>query len=487
MAKRTGRIELPLGGGFFMSRSRQFSAQQCTNWYPNYAEGDALSQVNLYPSPGIEEVFPDAGGGVGRGAWVMNGVPYFVSDTKLYRIDRAFDAGGAESLTRVEIGDIDGNVRVSMASIKNQLVIVVPGGKSYLYTEGGTLDEITDPDFNGPANDVVAVDSYFVFCKTGTNEIFHSQINQGGDYSALDRTAVNQASEVVGLQVYQNQLIALGRNVMVPYRNVGASEFAFDPQPGAVVDSGIAAVHAKSASRGSFVYIGGGENEELGVWVFNGGSPAKISDESIDYLLQNATAEEIQEAYAIRHSQGGADFVAFTVGKRTLVYDFVASGLSGQKVWHERSSRIPVGADKFSIQWRVSSVVQAYNRVFVNDILDGRIGRLDDDVYTEYGINIHRVITTVPFQQAGVRTRVSQIEAYFDAGNDSADRVALSWSDDGGYTWSNPLLRGLGALGEYGRRVTWYRLGSFPRLRVLKFEYTGANPCAFNKLMANAL
>ncbi|MBB04065.1 MAG: hypothetical protein CML03_00835 [Pseudooceanicola sp.] len=487
MAKRSGRVELPIGGGFFVSRSRQFSSRECVNWFPNWAESAALSDANLYPTPGISEVFPDEGTGVGRGAWVMNGVPYFVSDTKLYRIDRTIDAGGAETLSKTILGDIRGIKRVSMASIKNQLVIVVPGESSYLYTEGGTLDEITDPDFNGPANDVVAVDSYFVFCKTGTNELFHSQINQGADYSALDRTTVNQASEVIGLQVYRNQLIAVGRNVMVPYRNVGAAEFAFDPQPGAVVDSGLAAVHAKSASRGSFVYIGGGENEEVGVWVFGGGAPSKISDESIDYLLQNATAEEIEESYAIRHSQGGADFVVFTVGARTLVFDFAASNLSGQKIWHERSSRIPVGPDKQPIQWRVSAIVQAHNRVFVSDILDDRIGLLDDDVYTEYGINIHRVMTTQPFQQAGVRTRVCQIEAYMDAGNNSADKVAMSWSDDGGYTWVNPMLRGMGAIGEYGRRITWHRLGTFPRLRVLKFEYTGANPCAFNKLMANAL
>jgi hypothetical protein len=39
-------------------------------------------------------------------------------------------------------------------------------------------------------------------------------------------------------------------------------------------------------------------------------------------------------------------------------------------------------------------------------------------------------------------------------------KVHLSWSDDGGYTWSSDYEASIGSLGEYGTRAIWRRLGS---------------------------
>lgn len=45
--------------------------------------------------------------------------------------------------------------------------------------------------------------------------------------------------------------------------------------------------------------------------------------------------------------------------------------------------------------------------------------------------------------------------------------VYLSWSDDGGHTWSSPQPRAAGAPGEYKTRVVWRRLG---RARIRTYE-----------------
>lgn len=487
MASKVGRLALPFTNGFYRTRSRQFSVQDCINWYPIYAENQALSPSSLVPTPGAVEAFPSTGGGPGRGAWLMNGKPYFVAGNKLLRIDRTIDVNNNENLDLVEIGEILGTTSVRMASNKNQLVVVVPGEYAYIYTEGGSLELISDPDFDGPVDDVVSLDSVFVFCKTGTNKIFHSLLNQGESYGALDFTLVNQVSFVRGLIAYRNQLYAMGDNAIVSYVNVGGLEFLFQAIPNAVIDSGLAAVHAKANSRGAFVYLGGGMNEDLGLWIYAGGAPQKISSDAIDGVLKNATPEDISRAYLLQYSQNGAEFIVLTIGGQTFTYDFAASLIAGQKIWAERNSRIPVDTGHTSAQWRVRTLTQAYNRLFVTDIVDDRIGQLSDDTYTEYGYQIRRQVTTQPFLNMGARTRVISIEAYMDTGNDEDDEVALSWSDDGGYTWSQPLHRKLGAVGEYGRRIIWDRLGSAPNARVLRFTYNGSSPCAFNKLMANVI
>ena len=38
-------------------------------------------------------------------------------------------------------------------------------------------------------------------------------------------------------------------------------------------------------------------------------------------------------------------------------------------------------------------------------------------------------------------------------------QVMLRWSDDGGQTWTQPLLAAAGKVGEYSTRVIWRRLG----------------------------
>jgi hypothetical protein len=54
-------------------------------------------------------------------------------------------------------------------------------------------------------------------------------------------------------------------------------------------------------------------------------------------------------------------------------------------------------------------------------------------------------------------------------GQGSDPQARLSWSDDGGYTWSNEVSRPIGKIGERNARVRWLRLGR-GRDRVFKVE-----------------
>ena len=50
--------------------------------------------------------------------------------------------------------------------------------------------------------------------------------------------------------------------------------------------------------------------------------------------------------------------------------------------------------------------------------------------------------------------------------------VRLTWSDDGGRTFSDEIFRTLGKIGNYKRRCIWYRLGRAPRYRIFRFEFS---------------
>lgn len=479
MANKIGRRSLPFTNGFYNSRSKPLSSQQCIGWYPNDLETAALNQSSLYACPGLNEVL-DSLDGIGRGACLVSGVLYVVAGEKLYRIDRTATPSG-DSFSSVEIGTILGNKRCQMAATKDQLVIVVPDEYAYRYAVGGAITDLYGvSNFLDPVCDVVQINSRFMFAQTGTNIIFHSDLNQGLVYNALNQYTVVQYPKNVGLIVYRNTLYCFGETVTVPFSDQGQLEFAFRPIIGAVIDSGLAAVGAKTNFRDSFIFVGSGENAERSVWLFNG-VPNKISTEPLDFIIQNEDVQSVENSYLMRHSQNGAEFSCFKIGDYCFVFDLTASR------WHERRSRIPDGVNYIDAPWRVTAIQQAYNRVFVLDSDQGILGEISDQAFTEYEINIHRKIVTQPFTNEGAVMRVYAIEVYFDVGYEEGDVVAMRHSDDGGFTWSEPSTRGLGAVGEYGRRVIFDRMGSFSNTRMLEITYTGKNPASFNRLMVNAI
>lgn len=485
MTSKIGLIPVPFTTGFYQSRSPQLAHQRLINWYPNAPQSAALNPENLYHCSGIQQAaIAGEDNGINRGGKSLNGRPHFVNGNFLYRLDRVVNPDLSVSYESFNLGFIDGIGRVQMDTVGNQLCIVVPGDTAYIYTETspttGVLQEISDPDFLGPVDDVVALDSVFVFCQTGTNIVFHSDLNDGLSYLAFDAYPVPQLDVVIGLAVYRNQLYVFGDKITVPFTNIRGLEFLFAAIPNAIIDTGLRTKFSKTPFRQSLVWLGAGDNAEVSIWLYAGGALQKISTEAIDYIIQNMSDEEVERAFMLRHSQNGAEFVAINIGDYCLKYDFTTG------IWHEQRSRIPAGPDYIDAPWRVSSIVQAYNRVFVGDAYTSLIGETTDALGTEYGINMTCVWESSPLSNSGVKGKVWAIEVFTDVGVSGGDVMNLSWSDDGGYTYSNTLERSLGAIGQYGRRLVWDRLGSFSIARQLRLEYSGQYPRGINMIQANA-
>jgi hypothetical protein len=100
---------------------------------------------------------------------------------------------------------------------------------------------------------------------------------------------------------------------------------------------------------------------------------------------------------------------------------------------------------------------------------------LDDDITTETGDGLLAVtpITTSDdlLTESGEDILVSV--ATVQGVNPQA---MLRWSDDGGHTWSNEHWRSMGAIGQYGYRTIWRRLGMTEKLRDRVYEVSGTDP-----------
>jgi hypothetical protein len=364
--------QLPIANGFYVSDSLPIAAQECTNWYPNIVQGAGLAQETLFGTEGIVQLATSGVlDNVNRGSHEMAGKPYFVNGERLYRLD---ESNGVYTL--VFIGDIAGTTRVSMADNGTQLMVLVPNGNGYIYNHvTDTFAQITDSDFtaNGNPQFVVFIDGYFLIT-TDSKKFIVSSINDGLSYNALDfGTAESDPDDIVAPVVYKNQLFISGGQTFEAFQNIGGADFPFQ-RTGLFLQKGCYAPYSLVNAQDTFMWVGGGENEGPAIWALNGNSTVKVSTTAIDSLLSKLSDTQVASIYSWAYASKGAYFIGFALPSTTLVYDTTSQR------WHERKSFIAGSLGAL----RVASVVKAYNQILCGDIIDGRIGQFDQNVYTEY-------------------------------------------------------------------------------------------------------
>jgi len=398
-----------------------------------------------------------------RGALVMNGSLYFVNGDRLFR--RNTDT------SVVNLGEISLRGRVSMATNGRQLMIVVPGTKGYIFTESpDTLTEITTPGFtaNGNATGVVFIDSYFL-CTTDENKFILSDPNDGLVWSALDfGSAESSPDDIVYPLVWRNQLFIGGERTIEAFTNTGIGDNPFQ-RSGLFIQQGVLARFSMVVADSTYLWVGADNDAAPRVFAFQGNEGVPISTPAVDDLLQSLSDTELSEVYAWSYGQFGHYFVGFVLPQTCLVYD-TTTGL-----WAERCSRVNNGDGTFSsLPYRASTMSSIGGNVYATDILDGRVGRLDPDVYTEYGERVERVFATQPFQNNMQPFFVPKLELTAESGVGNAaepdPKIRLKISRDGGKTWGNERERAMGKVGEYTRRAIWRRNGRTTRFDVYRFS-----------------
>lgn len=450
-------MDIPVTQGFYEDDVKPIAAQQCINWIPVIPDTQGLAMSYLKGTPGLK-AFTTNGTKSNRGAHVMDGIPYFVNGNNLYRVN----ADGASD----DLGAIAGTGRVSFADNGKQLCVVVPNSTGYIYkSEDETLTEITDSNYValGPSLQVVYKDGYFTHL--AKDLYFISALNDGLTYGALDfGTAEVNPDSNTAIHVNRNAGYIAGSETIQQFQNVGGADFPFSITQGAVIQKGVKAKFSVVDFDNSFVFLGGGANEQPAIWLFTGSSVVKLSTKAIDSVIKKETEQQLKDVYATTHALDGGFFVCFHFSDTSFCYDADASAKTGRTIWHERQSRT---AAQTQTKWRVASIVQAYGKLLVGDILGPTIGEIDSNAFSEYGTLIDRDVATGPLHNNGKQFNVDELEVTVESGQGNADSpepmITMSYSTDGGNTFSNELARSMGKVGERNKRQIWRRLGRVDR------------------------
>lgn len=355
-----------------------------------------------------------------------------------------------------QIADLAGSDRVFWASNQNttpDVVIVCDAGAFELDVEADTISAYSDSDVgtgSSAPSGVTYHDGWFFFWYPNGN-IRASGLN-ATTINTLD--VANAASNVDGLVQcwpYNGQLYAAGQKTIEVWGYpVNAAGFPLT-RVGYHITPGLIAEHAVDGYQPEWgfppIYVG---SDNTVRWL-QGYQAKPISTPDLERLI--ASVEDKTTIKAIAYRVRGTAFWELSCEDWTWVFNASAPS------WYERQSN---GQDRSRFE---GGSVYAFNKWLVGDNQEGRLLEVTADVQDEDGESLTATIISPQLKAFPDRVRYSRadfdfvVPAVLDSDGAVSD-IDISWSDDGGATYSNPYTRSLGdSTSDTVRRVTVFNTG----------------------------
>lgn len=463
-----------------MARSVNAADSRMVNLFPEIVPNEGKSAAFLNRAPGLR-LLATLGTGPIRGMWSPdpNGsYAYVVSGDTFYRIDTSYN---------VQVfGNVSGTGPVSMSDNGTQIFIAAnPDG--YIFNMSTQVfGKITDPDFPGAVT-VGYLDGYFVFNEPNSQRVWITTLLDGTSIEPLDfASAEGSPDGLVSLIVDHREAWLFGTNSVEVWYDSGAADFPLERIQGAYNEIGCVAPYSVAKLDNGVFWLGGDARGEGIVYRTNGYSGARISTHAVEWQIQQYG--DISDAIGYTYQQDGHSFyvLTFPSAGRTWVYD-----VSTQS-WAERAAWV-----NGTFTRHRSNCQMAFNHeILVGDYNDGRVYAFDLNVFADDDQPQRwlRSWRALPQDQNDLR-RTAQHSLQLDAetgvgvvyGQGDTPQVVLRWSDDGGHTWSNEHWASMGAIGAYGTRTFWRRLGMTTKLRDRVYEVSGTDPVKISIVGAELL
>ena len=447
-------MKIPFLGGAYEGRSTNVSPETCINlFYEKGISGEALvgTAGSTVHTAGTSTTEAEVRGGI-----AYNGKAYFVIGSTLYEINSAGTATSRGTLNT-------SNGRVSMAhngvrTSGNQQIMIVDGTDGYYYDNStSTLTQITDSNFVSGST-VVFIDGYFVFNENNGSGKFW--LTNQYDATTIDTadfaTAEGWPDRIVSLIADNRELFIFGEETLEVWYNSGDTDNTFQRFQGGFKQHGCVAKFTPARFDNSVIWLSRNDRgDSQVVRLGDGYQPQVVSTPEINYQISTFSNQEDAFGYSYQHE--GHEFYILTFPSDNVTYAYDAS----TQMWHQRAHNI---SDIFPSRERYNCHVFAFGKHLFGDHLNGNIYVLDGTIGTFNGANVERERTTMSISDEENRRRLSSVqldmeEGIGDGNTTDDDAFWLSYSKDGGHTFSNEIKRNAGDGGDWKKRVVWRRLG----------------------------
>lgn len=369
-----------------------------------------------------------------RGSLLVNGVLYSAFADRLVSHS---SAGGAAT----DIGALNGTKRGFLAANNNATpdkVFVDPDGNIATFTPSSVTNGYPDSDL--PAvNSVDQLDGYLVFT-TADGRAFATDLNSTSVNALSFGKAESKPDGLLRGVAWGGRMLFFGGTTTEVWVDAGTTPFPLARNT--VIPVGLAGPYCVSGHEDGFGRVPLFVANDNTVRQLVGYDPQKVSPPDLDGLIEKVSDKTLLEATS--YIARGHAFWQLSCSDWTWVYDL------NNQTWHQRASY----SERRS---RISGAIYAYNKWLTGDASNGNIQEIQSSAYDEVGQPLRMRIESGPVMNFPAGQVVGRADFYFTTGvGDALGRdpdatdpdVEISWSDDGGQTWSNPILRKLGRQAE---------------------------------------
>lgn len=419
------------------------------NVYSEKVGSDAKNPTALYGVEGLDTWLTPAPGKV----WGM-----IATETHLYGVtgDQAWAVDVNGTVTIMDTLPIEGPVYFARNRRSTvQTGLVTAGDNKYYTIEGTTITLNTDADLAGPPSSIDVKDGYFII-PTNLNRFFITGEDNATAIAATDfGKAQRSPDEILRVISTENDIALMGSKSIEWHQNSPSTTASFPFVPVAHIDLGLLAAPCVTKLDRAVVFIA----SDGTVRIMDGYGGQVISSPAVERDIGRVSDANDIVAFGWHARKIGHSFIAFKSPLWTWVYDLK------EGEWFERRT---YGQNT----WRVQCSVEWDGRTIVGDDTTGELYTLSSEYRDEAGEPLISEVWTAPVDAfpngAIIHKLVLDVVPGVGVPADPLEhnrnpKILMSWSDDGGRSWSVEREALLGAGGAVNARVQWNRLGMVRR------------------------
>jgi hypothetical protein len=433
-------------GGAYTLRSTKLAGQTCINLFLEPNESGQGQKGGFYGTPGLLRKATLAALG-SRQSIVAGGYLWHVVGANVYRVDSAWAA--------TLIGTLPNSTGpVAMTQNGTQVAIAHPDGWHVITLATLAFAAVVDAP---RTSDMSFIDNYGVaVLDNGT----YGWTNLA-DLSVINplsfASAEGDPDPAVRTLVDHRELWLMGTNTIEVAVVTADPDLPFTRT--AFIEEGIYAPRSAAKEDNSVFWLGRNEKGRCIVRRAQGYVPERISTFALEQAIQSYANPANARGWT--YQQDGHHFYVLQFDEATWAFDI------NTRLWAQRGWMDP--ADGTLKRHRAETHAFFADTHVVGDFEDGRLYALDMDTFTDDGDPIYRERAwqqqdaenhLITFTRGELVGEMGVGLSVAGDGDDADPQAWLSWSSDGGRTWSNEEARALGKVGAYLNRAVWWRMGA---------------------------